>query len=200
MHVRVLRMIMVATAAVVAMLAVSVPLANAAKPGCPHKMGSHQRLSDAGGAVVQEWTVSGLRASVDAVLGYPVAGQLWEATASVRAVTGSVTPLIPNLAAVSGAQEHYPVLWQVASPYGIPGATIAAGHTATGKVYFDVTGAAPGMVTYQGGGAMPALMWCDGAAMKTMMAAMKSAPDSECSCCADMPAPKGGGDCCDDKP
>lgn len=193
---RVLRMIMVAAAAMLAMLAISAPLANAAKAGCPHTMGSHQRLSDAGGAVVQEWTISGLRASADAVPGYPVTGQLWEATASVHAVTGSVTPLIPNLAAVSGSEEHYPVLWQVASPYGIPGATIASGHTATGKVYFDVTGQAPGMVTYRGGGAMPALMWCDEVAMKAMM---KSTPDSDCSCCADMPAPMGGGDCCADK-
>ncbi|ANO11755.1 MULTISPECIES: DUF1942 domain-containing protein [Mycobacteroides] len=194
-------MIMMAAAAVLAMLAVSVPLANAAKNDCPHKMGSHQRLSDADGAVVQEWTISGLRKSTDGVPGYPVAGQLWEATASVHAVTGSVTPLIPNLGAVSGSQERYPALWQVASPYGIPAATIAQGHTATGKVYFDVTGEAPAMVTYQGGGgSMAALMWCDEAAMKTMMAAMKSAPDADCPCCADMPAAKGGDDCCADKP
>ncbi|MDM2175048.1 MULTISPECIES: DUF1942 domain-containing protein [Mycobacteriaceae] len=189
---------MVAAAAVMAILAAGVPLANAAKSGCPHTMGSHQRIGDAGGAVVQEWTVSGLRKSADPTPGYPVSGQLWEATATVRALAGTVTPIIPNLAAVSGSEEHYPVLWQVASPYGIPGATLAQGHTSTGKVYFDVTGAAAAMVTYQGGGAMPTAMWCEQGAMKAMMATMKSAPDADCDCCADMPTP--GGDCCADKP
>ncbi len=198
---RVLRMMMVTAAAVLAMLAVGVPLANAAKSGCPHTMGSHQRIGDAGGAVVQEWTISGLRKSADAVPGYPVAGQLWEATASVYAVTGSVTPVIPNLSAASGGGERYPVLWQVASPYGIPGATLAQGHASTGKVYFDVTGDAPAMVTYRdGSGPMPAGMWCEEGAMKAMMTAMKSAPDAGCDCCANMPAPKPGGDCCADKP
>lgn len=184
---RVLRMITVAAAALAA-LAFSIPLANAAEGGCPHRMGSHQRLGDASAGSVQEWTVTGLRKSADAVPGYPVAGQLWEATALVRAPEGAVTPVIPNLAAVSGSGGRYPVLWQVASPYGIPGATIAPGHASTGKVYFDVTGDAPAMVTYQDGGAsMPTLMWCDEAAMKEMMAMMSSAPDVGCPCCADKP-------------
>ena len=193
---RALRMIMVAGAAALLMLLVGVPLANAATKGCPHQMGSHQRLSDAGGAVVQEWTITGLHKSADPTPGYPVAGHLWEATATVRAMAGTVTPIIPNLAAVSGSEEHYPVLWQVASPYGIPGATLAQGHTSTGKVYFDVAGGAPAMVIYQGGGAMPTAMWCEQGAMKAMMAAMKSAPDA--GCCADMPTR--GDDCCADKP
>lgn len=192
---------MVAAATVLTLLAISVPLANAAKGGCPHQMGSHQQISDAGGAVVQEWTISGLRKSADTVPGYPVAGQLWEATATVRAATGSVTPIIPNLSAVSGSEERYPVLWQVASPYGIPGATIAPGHTATGKVYFDVTGDNPAMVTYRAGSAaMSRAMWCEPGSMKAMMAAMKSTPGSDCPCCADMPAPTPGADCCTDKP
>lgn len=172
---RVVRMIMVAAAAVVLMLFVGGPLANAATKGCPHQMGSHQRLID--GAVVQEWTITGLRKSADGAPGYPVAGQLWEATATVHAVAGAVTPVIPNLAAVSGSEEHYPVLWQLASPAGLSGAT-------------------PAMVIYQGGGAMPALMWCEEAAMKSMMATMKAQMKSKSGdCCDDMAASAGSGDC-----
>ncbi|ANO02461.1 MULTISPECIES: DUF1942 domain-containing protein [Mycobacteriaceae] len=187
-----------ATAAMAAVGGVSV--AEAATPGCLHAMGTHQRIGDADGAVVQEWTVSGLRQSADAAPGYPVAGQLWEATAWVYAAAGPVTPLIPDLSATSAAGERYPVLWQVASPYGIPAATLAQGRAATGKVYFDVTGDAPAMVSYRAGGApMPAGMWCDKAAMKAMMTAMKSAPDAGCPCCAEMSAPAPAPDCCADK-
>ncbi|CPZ96320.1 immunogenic protein MPT63 [Mycobacteroides abscessus] len=191
---------MVAAGAAALMLALGAPLAGAAGSGCPHTMGTHQRLTDPAGSV-QEWTITGLHKSTDTVPGYPVAGQLWEATAWVHAVDGAITPLIPNLAAVSGDQEHYPVLWQVASPYGIPAATIAPGHAATGKVYFDVSGTPPTMVIYQDGSPMPALMWCDKAAMKAMMAAMKSKPGADCPCCADMPAPNAPEqDCCAEKP
>lgn len=191
---RVVRMIMAAAAAVLLMLFVGGPLANAATKGCPHQMGSHQRLTD--GPVVQEWTISGLRKSTDGAPGYPVAGQLWEATATVHAVAGTVTPVIPNLAAASGSEEHYPVLWQLASPAGLSGATIAEGQSATGKVYFDVTGEAPAMVIYQGGGAMPTLMWCEEAAMKSMMATMKAKMKAKSGdCCDDMAAPAGSGDC-----
>lgn len=195
---RIVRMIMVAAAAVLAMLAVGVPLANAAGDDCPHRMGSSQRLGGADGGAVQEWTISGLRKSTDAIPGYPVAGQLWEATASVRAVEGAVTPIIPNIAAVSGSDEHYRALWQVASPNGISGATLAPGQSSGGKVYFDVAGAAPAMVTYQDGAAMPAMMWCEDAAMKAMVDKMKAKADTDCTCCAD----KSGEDCpcCTDKP
>ncbi len=192
---RALRMIMVAGAAALLMLLVGVPLANAAKKDCPHQMGSHQRLSDASGAVTQEWTITGLHKSTDGAPGYPVAGQLWEATASVHAVSGTVTPVIPNLAAVSGSEEHYRALWQLANPAGLSGATLAEGQSSTGKVYFDVTGGAPAMVVYQDG-AMPTLMWCDEAAMKSMMATMKTQMKSKAGdCCDDMAAPEGSGDC-----
>lgn len=192
---RALRMIMVAGAAALLMVLVGVPLANAAKKDCPHQMGSHQRLSDAGGAVVQEWTITGLHKSADGAPGYPVAGQLWEATASVHAVSGTVTPVIPNLAAVSGSEEHYRTLWQLASPAGLSGATLAEGQSSTGKVYFDVTGGAPAMVVYQNG-AMPELMWCDEAAMKSTMATMKTQMKSKSGdCCDDMAAAKESGDC-----
>jgi hypothetical protein len=155
-------------AAVVVMIAIAYPAAATASEDCMrmHNFGSQQRVVDAGGAVIQEWTVTDLKKSADTAPSYPLVGQLWEATASVQAISGSVTPIIPNFAART-AGGTYPALWQLASPQGISGATIAQGQKSTGKVYFDVTGADPLMVTYTGGGARP-LMWCDCKAMMAM--------------------------------
>jgi hypothetical protein len=128
--------------------------------------GSKQRLTDAAGAVVQDWTVTDLKTSADLAPGYPLAGQLWEATATVEAISGTVTPMIPNFHASSADGRSYPALWQLASPQGISGATIAQGQRSTGKLYFDVTGGKPAMVTYMGG--MQSLMWCGCADMMPM--------------------------------
>ena len=145
-----------------------------------HNLGSPQRLTDAGGAVVHEWTVTDLKKSTDPAPGYPLAGQLWEATASVKAASGTVTPIIPNFHAVSADGRNYPALWQLASPQGISGATIAQGQTSTGRVYFDATGADPMMVSYTGGGSQ-SMMWCDCDAMMAMpMEAMMTMPMGDC--------------------
>ena len=45
----------------------------------------------------------------------------------------------------------YRVLWQVASPVNISGATIPQGARSTGKIHFDVTGPAPNTVTMNNG-------------------------------------------------
>lgn len=169
-----------AVVAALTFIGVGAPKANAAMGHCSHQFGSHQRLTDADGAVVQDWTLTGLRRSADPAPGYSLAGQLWEATASVTAVSGTVTPIIPSLQAMSTAGDRYPVLWQLATPAGIPGATIGRGQTSTGKVYFDVTGADPAGVMYLGGGSRPDMMWCDDAAM---MAMMKSKAMDGCPCC-----------------
>jgi hypothetical protein len=142
--------------------------------GCMHRFGSHQQLVD--GAGVQEWSVTDLRKSLDPAPGYPLAGQLWEATASVTAVSGTETPLIPAFNAPTTDGASYPVLWQLASPQGISGVTVAQGETSTGKLYFDVTGADPVAVTYTAGGIKP-LMWCCGAG------AMMAMPMANNSCC-----------------
>lgn len=56
------------------------------------------RIGQAGtlvnGDVVQTWTISGLRESAD-IIPAPVAGTLWEATATSTAVAGTVIPVIP---------------------------------------------------------------------------------------------------------
>lgn len=182
-----LKLIFVAAAALLVAVGVGMPTATPAPKTCPHRFGSPQQLTDAGGAVVQQWSVTDLRASTDPVPGYPLAGRLWEATASVEALTGTVTPIIPNLYAVSAAGDRYQVSWQVASPSAIPGATINQGQTSTGKVYFDVTGADPMAVTYINGGSMPAMMWCCNGNMMmpmpmSMPMSMSMSMDS-CPCC-----------------
>ncbi len=180
-----LKMIVVAAAAMLAVVGVGVPTATAAPGTCPHRFGSPQRLTDAGGAVVQQWSVSDLRASTDAAPAYPLAGRLWEATASVEASTGTVTPIIPSVYAVSSSGERYQVMWQLASPSGISGATISQGQTSTGKVYFDVTGADPMAVIYAVGGSMPAMMWCCNGDMPMPMADCPCCDGGQqCPCCA----------------
>lgn len=167
--------LMTVLAAVMVTVGFGVPgVASAADP-CMHQFGSHQQVGDGGG--VQDWSVTDLKKSADTAPGYQLAGQLWEATATVTATSGTSTPVIPNFSATSRS-GRYPVLWQVASPQGISGATLAQGQTSTGKIYFDVTGSDPMAVTYTAGGAKP-LMWCCDEAMMAM-------PMDNCTCCADM--------------
>lgn len=171
-------------AAVMVMFGLGAPATAAAAEDCMrmHNFGSQQRLMDAGGAVIQEWTVTDLKKSADPVPGYPLAGQLWEATASVQAISGTVTPIIPNFQART-AGGSYPALWQLASPQGISGATITQGQESTGKVYFDVTDTDPMMVTYTGGAVQP-LMWCDCEVMMAMpMDAMMAMMPMDCPHC-----------------
>jgi hypothetical protein len=80
-----------------------------------------------------------------------VAGKVWEATATVKAIRGSATPQIPNFNAVAPNQAAYRVLWQAATQNGISGATIAQGEQSTGKMYFDVTGPPPTTITLNNG-------------------------------------------------
>jgi uncharacterized protein DUF1942 len=78
-------------------------------------------------------------------------GTLWEATATVEAVRGTVTPLIPNLNARADNGRNYQALWEAFMPQGISGATIPQGARSTGKIYFDVTGQTPSRVMYDNG-------------------------------------------------
>lgn len=188
--VKIVRRILVAAVAVVGLLGMGAPMASAAGMACPHQLGSAQKVVDAGGAVVQEWAVSDLRPSADPVSGYPLAGRLWEANATVRAVSGTVTPVIPNFRVMGAGHQSYPVLWQLASPSGISGATLQQGQSSSGKLYFDVTGGDPAAVLYGSPGAKPLMMWCDMAAMAPMM----SMPMDDCPCCDD------GCACCKDGP
>ncbi len=154
----------------------------AATKHCPHKFGSAQQIVDAGGAVVQEWTVADLQKSATILPGYTPRGQLWESSATVRAVTGTVTPIIPNLYAVPIDGQRHPVLWQIATPEGLPATTLAQGQSSTGKVYFDIVGADPMAVLYADGNGRH-LMWCCDQAMQMPMSMDK------CPMCAAMEMP-----------
>jgi hypothetical protein len=111
-------------------------------------VGSQAKLVD--GNVVQGWTISNLRASSD-VIPYPVAGTLWEATATDEAIEGAATPIVSNLNARARSGETYRVLFGVATPQGVNPGTLGQGQKTTGKVYFDVTGDAPESVVYSAG-------------------------------------------------
>jgi len=178
-------------AAVTALISLGHPAVASAAEECMHQFGSHQQLTDAGGAVVQDWTVTDLKRSGDLAPGYPLAGQLWEATASVKAVSGTVTPIIPNFRAHSMDGGSYQVLWQLSSPQGISGASIAQGQTSTGKLYFDVTGADAMGVMYTGAGARPLMWMAMPEGMMPMPEGMMAMPEGmmpmgmeNCPCCA----------------
>lgn len=174
--------VVLSTLGVMALLGIGYAGPASAAGGCMHRFGSQQQIVDGGG--LQEWTVSGLTRSAGPAPGYPLAGQLWEARASVTAISGAATPIIPRFNALNSGGGTYPVLWQLASPQGISGATIAEGQSAKGTLYFDVTGADPVAVTYTGGGTP--LMWCCGAGMMAMPmedCPCRTSPQS-CPCCA----------------
>jgi Domain of unknown function (DUF1942) len=73
--------------AIVAIAAIGIGRApNASAYSTVGKFGTYERLHDAGGAVVTAWTVRDLEPSRDTVPDYPLAGKLWQATATVNAV------------------------------------------------------------------------------------------------------------------
>ncbi|CAJ1497605.1 MPT63 family protein [[Mycobacterium] kokjensenii] len=126
------------------------PVATAAYP-IVGKLGSTLQTTDTVGQVTYSWRVSGLQPSSDPTPGFPVAGKVWEATATVNAIRGTVTPAISQFNAVAPDRAAYRVLWQVASPRTISGATIPQGAQSSGKIYFDVTGPPPTTVTMNNG-------------------------------------------------
>src|ERR1700739_1262114 len=111
------------------------PITKAAYPS-NGQLGSELTMTDSVGQVELTWTVSDLKSSADTVAGYPVAGQLWEATATVKSVRGPVTPAISQFNARTTSGVNYRVLWQVSGPNTISGATIPQGGAATGQNVF----------------------------------------------------------------
>lgn len=114
-------------------------------------LGSQGELVDAAGDIVQGWTVSDLKVSTDTIP-HPVSGTLWEATATDQAIQGGVTPIVSNFNARARNGETYRVLFGAATSQGVNPATLAQGGKTSGKIYFDVTGAAPDSVVYNAGG------------------------------------------------
>jgi len=150
-------------------LAGAAPAAAAPSTGA---FGSQQKLTD--GAVVTAWTIQKPTSSNDTV-NVPVMGKLYEAQATVQAVQGASTPSIPFLNARTSDGTNYRVLWQAYAPEGLSGATLQQGSKASGKVYFDVTGAAPTSVVYNDL-AQDRLVW-GGSSSATPAAAPAAADD-----------------------
>jgi Domain of unknown function (DUF1942) len=145
-------MIMTAVA-IVGMATIAVTGAPIAKSAYPTtgKLGSELTMTDSVGQVELGWTVTDLKSSADTIPAYPVAGKLWEATATVRAIRGTVTPAISQFNARTAGGVDYRVLWQAAGPNTISGATIPQGAQSSGKIYFDVTGPSPTIVAMNNG-------------------------------------------------
>jgi hypothetical protein len=141
------------TASVLAATAiVSAPAASAWSPfdgqgPTVQEFGGQGTLVDAGGAVVQGWTVNDLRPSRD-VIPYPVQGRLWEASATDTAIKGSVTPVIADMNARAGNGDSYQVIWNVPLAQGVNPSTLPEAASTSGKLCFDVTGAEPNSVVY----------------------------------------------------
>ncbi len=122
--------------------------AASATPGVPEGLGTPQTLVD--GPLVTDYTVSNLQPAGVTIPGYTPQGQLWQADINARANSGVVTPVVSNFNARAGEQT-YRVISAPATPQGLSPAPITQGGTSTGKVYFDVTGAAPTEVVYNDG-------------------------------------------------
>ncbi|MCV7282556.1 MPT63 family protein [Mycolicibacterium flavescens] len=120
-------------------------------------LGSQGKLVD--GTVIQGWTVTDLKQSSDTIP-HPVAGTLWEVTATDQAIQGSVTPIVSNFNVRASDGTTYRALWGAATPQGVNPATIAQGQETSGKIYFDVTGPAPDTVVYNAGG-QDLLVWTE---------------------------------------
>jgi hypothetical protein len=142
----------VAVASMTTIAVAGAPITTAADYPITGKLGSEVTMTDTVGQVVLGWKVSDLKASTtDAIPGYPVAGALWEATATVNAISGPVTPAISQFNARTADGVNYRVLWQASGPDTISGSTIPQGTSATGKIYFDVTGPSPTIVAMNNG-------------------------------------------------
>lgn len=125
------------------------PAATADEAPAIYKFGTPLPLTAPTGQIA-EWTVRDLRQSND-VIPFPVRGQLWEATATVRAVHGGVTPVVSDFNARTPSGAQYRVMFNVDAPHGISPANLAEGQSHSGKLYFDVLGQAPDSVVYNTG-------------------------------------------------
>lgn len=137
-------------AAAAAMIALGgAPVATSAPTA---ELGQQQTLTNADGLVVTGYTVNYLAPSLDAdTISYPVEGRLYQATVTVEALKGTVTPLLPLFNARAANGDTYRML---AAPSwgGVSGVTLAEGQKSSGRIYFDVTGETPNSVVYNNGG------------------------------------------------
>jgi hypothetical protein len=116
--------------------------------------GTQHRVTD--GSVISGYTVTDLRPSERAELDVPLmgrvplAGRPWQATVTVDAVRGSVIPAIRMFSAQTADGQSYRMLEQTLAP-DLDVSPMPEGRRSTGNIYFDVTGSAPSVVTFDGG-------------------------------------------------
>lgn len=109
------------------------------------------------GPLSTDYTVSDLQPATVTIPGYTPKGKLWQADVQIRANSGVVTPLVSDFNARADGQ-NYRVISLRATPEGVSPAPLTQGASATGKIYFDVTGPAPTQVVYNDG-VQDVLVW-----------------------------------------
>lgn len=109
-------------------------------------VGIEQTVADLNGTEIS-YTVTKILPSADPI-GYPIAGQLYEATVMARATQGTAVPMALAFSARTKNDAKYPAL---ANAPGLSGAPLADGTTTDGKIYFDVVGDVPTSVVYANG-------------------------------------------------
>ena len=119
-------------------------------------LGTSETLVD--GALITDYTVSNLQPVNVPIAGYTPKGQIWQAEVSARANSGVVTPVVSNFNARTNDNVTYRVISTSPTPDALSPAPITQGGQTTGKVYFDVTGAAPTNVVYNDG-VQDVLVW-----------------------------------------
>ncbi|CAJ1502045.1 MPT63 family protein [[Mycobacterium] kokjensenii] len=118
--------------------------------------GATEQLDD--GAMATSYTVSNLGPANIVIPGYQPQGTLYQADVTARADRGTVTPLVADFNARAADSKTYRVINTVPTPGGINPEPIVQGQQASGKVYFDVTGAPPDGVVYNDG-VQDVLIW-----------------------------------------
>lgn len=121
-----------------------------------HPFGASHVLTGADGTVAA-YTVTELAPSADFV---PVSGRLFQATVTVQARRGAVTPMIALFNARAAGGQTYPALATTIAQ-GMTRDTVTTGQPATGRIYFDVVGETPDAVVCNNG--MTDLMVWEGA-------------------------------------
>ena len=124
-------------------------IASAAPPPTIQGFGTSEKLVD--GPLITNYTVSNLERSNASILGYTPKGTLYQADITARSDSGTVTPMVNDFIARGPNGQNYRVIDNVAVPKGLNPAPIPQGSEATGKLYFDVTGAPPNGVVYNDG-------------------------------------------------
>ncbi len=138
-------------AAVVVCVVAAVALGSAlpARTADGRPFGVIETLTQADGSVAS-YTVTRLGPSIDPVR-HPVTGRLFEATVTVEATRGSVTPAVSLFYARAAGGLTYRVMADATTAHGLSREPLRQGERATGRIYFDVVGDTPNSVVCNNG-------------------------------------------------